>query len=61
MLVTAVGCLALGSTARLEAPCFLAAIALLVNAHMFHWDKELRAIRTVRGAGIGTSASVIYP
>jgi len=38
----------------------LLAIAFPVNTHMFHWDKELRAIRTVRRAGIGTSASVIY-
>jgi hypothetical protein len=33
----------------------------LVYADMFQWDKELRAIRTVISAGIGTSASVIYP
>jgi hypothetical protein len=34
---------------------------LLVNADMFQWDKELRAIRMVIPARIRTSASVIYP
>jgi hypothetical protein len=61
VLATAVECPASLSTALLKSTCVLPAIALLVNAHMFHWDKELRAIRTVTGAGIGTSASVIYP
>jgi len=51
----------IGSTAPLKSTNVLPAIALLVNADIFHWDKELRAIWTVRGAGIRTSASVIYP
>jgi hypothetical protein len=50
----------LGKCRSCEVPVF-SAIAFPVNTDMFHWYKELRAIRTVRGAGIGTSASVIYP
>ncbi|HWX93090.1 MAG TPA: hypothetical protein VNY29_10720 [Terriglobales bacterium] len=45
----------------LKSTCVLSAIAFPGNGDIFHWDKELWAIRTVTVAGIGTSASVIYP
>jgi hypothetical protein len=45
----------------LKSTSVLSAITFWVNRGISHWDKELRAIRTVSGVGIGTSAYVIYP